>query len=1175
MRKHNLLLSLLALLFAVFMTACDNGTTNDAKQSVDNGGGDQGVIVSPTLSFSYEYLEQYGNVKFTGLLENANEEDYTFTWDFGDGVVSPESSLVIDHAYTSDNGYGVTLTATPKDPEKTPAIASATGIVTISKSGIVIQAFRYSALSGMEYEFQAIATTTDGSPVLYTWDFGDGTVVEDTPQNAMTHRYTKYNTEYTVKVSAKKENAGNAEPLNFPEVKIKTHGVTAQLTIENDTSNARLKRMSVNFYDETGALIHGYSDAEGDVTGLDNVTYTWDFGDKKQPLVTNERFVEYTYDAGGSSNDYTVVVKASSDTFYGEISAKNTTNVTLTYALTKLTATLGGQYGTELTVVAEGNGGESYKGESVIYRVTYPSGNMMTQEVTHDGTTGVGTATFTYDLGKYYDAYNVKVEAMTGVNDEVLAKRETTAEKPSFRYVLNGPNNGDNGYFSKSFNITVAENSFELKGAYFDWITDGATERTYVPNFSHTYGGPGTKTVTVTIGSDELKGTGITVSNLTKTFTINADVTINSLECPNAGAGSNFLQFNCRVYATGTAGTTLNYKWYKNGQAVSGCAGPYCEHTFDTYNRNNYSVKVEVSVQGSNSAPKSQTEPITTPNAQVTITGPAKGIHGQDAVYTATTKVTHNNSTKNITLTNARYNFRLVENTNSSQPQAANKWTFNFRPDDTEYGSNGAVTRTVYAEVTADNLNGQITSNRVATRITKPAASMQSFNQPVITCSPKTGVNQVRQVCKMTVQVKSDAGTIQGQFSDYRAKFMYNNTQKVVNFNSGSITAGATGQTNTFEIDYNWPNNGDITTGASQSQNYIVTGEFYKNGAENDKLTASQANITITLNGDYTLFPQVDKYFYYTQGGSGYKFGTWSCGHNEVRGQNNIGSAGPKCGSGSSVSGQTLNLGNLANNNGTGTLKQTLTFEWRMRINSLGTSLQDTLIKKFVVSANQKPTDENLSFNISKVLRDNNVRYTGSAYGQSNIFYLKIYSDDANVLAKPIKIWYNGSNKTGQGNRLRKITPMMETNGYNSCTIRYAQSGNNLTNKEVTFHVTSARLLFGNFDQNSNIVEFMPNGETYKPFFRFYNKACGGNGVCNSANNDTKATNITTAPGGAEVGWYLNSNAGTVLNNKATITSGLNSGTSTMKLIVKDMLQGSGGAEITDYYPETTCSSAY
>lgn len=1172
MRKNNLLLSLLALLFAVFMTACDNGSANNAKAPADSGnGGDAGGVVTPTLSFSYEYISTK-EVQFTAAVENGDHNAYIYTWDYGDGEIGQNDGLTPKHTYNVTNrSYGVTLTAVPIDPENTPAIANASGIVTISETGVIIQAFRYSALSGMDYEFQAIATTTDGSSVVYTWDFGDGTIITDTPQNAMTHRYTKYNTEYTVKVSAKKANAGGnaAQPVDFPDVKIKTPGVTAQLTIEDDINTKTFKRMSVNIYDVTGALIHGYSDATGDVNTLDNVTYNWDFGDNTPVVPSSDRYVEHTYATNSAA--YPVTVTITSDSFTNSINAKGTANVEVTYALTGLTATLGGRYGTELTVVASGNGGNTYAGQNTIwYTVTYPDGNKEDMQITHNDS-GVGTHTFTRDLGKYLKTYNITVEAKEGSSiGRVLATKTATVQKPSFRYVLNGPNNGES-YFNKSFNLSVAEGSFELKNAYYDWSFDGTNKRTTVPNISYTYAGPGNKTVNVTIGSDLLSGSEISPIELVKTFTINANVTINSLNCPNNGASTNFLRYNCRVNATGTAGTTLTYKWYKDGQAVAGCAGPYCEHTFTTYNER-HTVKVDVGIQGSNSAALSKTAPITTPNAEVTISGPTEGIHGQDNTYTATTKVSLDGSSKNITLSNARYNFKLVENTNSSGEQASNTWTKAFSPDDKEY-VNKVVVRTAYVEVTADNLNGKITStNRVATSIRKPDATLQNFNQPVINCTPKNNINTIKQTCKMTLSVKTGQ-PVTGNFNEFTAKFVYGNKSVTATFPEGKITEGASKVSNPVDFTFDWPSAGEITTGSTPSQTYNITGNIYKTSAAGKTLAARGANISINLNMDYTLFPLVESSWYRTFGGSGYSFGTWSCGHNETTSSQ---VSNPKCGSGNSVSGQTLNLGHLVNTNGT--LKQTLDFEWHMRINSLGTSLSDTVIKKFTVQQGQKPTDANLRFNIAKTLNDRGIKYTGSVYGQSNVFYLKISSSNANILAKPIKVWYNGTNKTGQANRLRKITPMIQNPAFSRCTMSYIQGGDGYTPRTVAFHLTEARVSFDRADKNTGIyAEVIPTG-TYKPFFRFTSAAKDAYNWSSDVTNETSNTRIEKDSNNLNEWVIVDNSYGPasriVLPKKVDVGSkGLHDGRSTMKIVFKDMLQGAGGADII-YHPTFTCEKS-
>lgn len=1161
MRRHNLLLSLLALLFAVFMTACNSGTTNDAKQQA--GGGDEGAIVTPTLSFSVKYLEDYGNVEFTGSFDNANVnvEDYEFIWDYGDKTPPvPGDGLNVTHFYGADGTYTVTLTASPKDPDNTPAIPVATGLVTISKTGIIVQAFRYSALSGMVYDFQAIATTTDGSPVVYTWEFGDGTVVENTQQNVMTHRFTKYNTEYTVKVTAKKADAGNADSVAFPEVKIKTPGLTAQMTVENDPTNAALKRMSVNFYDETGALVHGYSDGTGAVNGLDNVSYKWDFkNDGTAVETTNVGNVEYIYAEG--TGTYTVKMTATSDTFTGTVETTGTANVELSYSIPTLNARFVDMYGLQLQIDVTGNGGAAFNGRKAWYEVVYPDGISQGVEVTHN-TDGTVSQTITRSLPSYYSNYNITINVKEGEwAPNILATRSITIERPSFRYVLDGPNDGGS-YFTKTFSVTPAKGSFTLKNATFDWnFGEGNNPvRTTAGNASYTYQSAGEKTVTVTIDSELLRTSEISVAQPTTTFTINADITIDRILCPNAGAGQNFLQYNCRVYLTSSNNLPLYYNWYKDGKPVDGCAGPYCEHTFYKYNEG-HTIKVEVGAQDLSGTPKSISANITTPNVTAVLEGPTSTIHGQNSRYSVSTKVVYEGAEKAITLDNPTYTFRVGENSNG-QSGASNTWDANFKPLESDYGSGNTVNRTVYADVTASNLTSKVTSNSITTSVRKQDATLDNFKQPVVVCRAANDINKVRQICRMTMRANSSIGAVSGNFDQYSARFTYNNTSRTLKFQSKELANDAEGTTDEFTIDFNWPNYGDYTTGSNPSQSYVVGGEVYKTGDSAKKTPAQQANINITLDVDYALYPQVDSYIVISRGGSGYKFGTWSCGHNEYRGENRVTGA-PQCGSSNSVTGQTLKLGLFANSNGT--LKQTLKFRWKLRASHFSNK-GDILIREFTVNKGQTISDENLSFNLAKVLNDNGLKYTGSAYSNKHLFFLEILSDDANVLAKPVTIWYDGSGKSGY--RLQKITPMLRTNGYNKCTVSVMPGSTIFGGAGATFYLSEGKILFDDVDANSRIKALLPDGNN-KPWFRFSSIAYAANGT----DSEWQTFNVTdtrtedSADSGDNRGWFFRDNtwssgSRTVIG-QVNLSSGLTSAKSNIEIVFKDMLTG---GEISGYY---------
>lgn len=1183
MRKHNLLLSLLSLFIAVFMTACGSSTTNDAKLPSDGtgGGGDQGGVNTPSLYFTYEVNTDTRTVNFTGNIANANEEDYEFVWDYGDGNVAPDG-LTTSHVYTAYGSYGVTLTANPKDPENTPALPNATTIVTLSESGLVANSFRYSAVTGMRYEFQASATATDGSDVLYTWDFGDGTIVDNTTVNTYVHEFGKYNTTFTVQVYA--YHAVTGRELKFPSAEITTPGITAELVIDSVPGSGLEKTISVNFYDVTGALIHG-SQGAGEVTGLSNVNYTWTFSDNTPAFTGQDRVISHTFPSTGEK-EYTVSVVATSDTFNGTVSASGTTSTTLTYGITSLTAQFSDTYALQLTVDASGDGGGDFGNGEAKYVFTFPGDVTVEKTVSHSG--GVGSVQVVQDLPTYYGSYKVGLVVKSSDGETVLGEKELIVERPTFNYVLNGPNNGTT-YFAKTFSVTPAQGSKVLKEAYFDYNFGEGSSRSNDGTASFTFSGPGTKTVNVSINSPLLTGTGITVPSLSTSFTINADVTINSLQCTNDGTAQDFLQYTCRVGATGTSGTTLQYTWYADGAVDTTQTGTSFTKKFGKYNED-HTVKVEVSVLGSSAAPKSQTFGIKTPNVQVSLTGATSANYGEYIQYTATTKVVDGNSSKVITLTNPTYAFKIIGYADGGETINSNVWSRAFWPSDSEFSQNGgSVSRTITVDVTGSNLEGTATSsNQIRTVITKLEADVNNFNKPVITCTQANSINPTRQTCKMTVTVKDNftADSTDGNFSDYTAKFTYNGTTKTMPFNNLKLTAGAQGTTNTFTVDFNWPNYGDISTGDSRTASYQVSGEFYKNTNTSEKLTANAVNINITLSGDYVLFPLPEKLYTGNGGGSGYRIGTWSCGYKETYSERDpnysqtITSINTECGSSGSASGQTFNVSTFFNSDRTA--KEALTLTWKMRLRTVNGIDNTQTLKTVNLNKGQALTDDNLRFHIADAIKKAAPNgYIGSAYnGSTNVFYVEI--SGAN-LTKSARIWYNGTNKTGNGNRLQRITPIaVGSNAF--CSVGITQSGGmwndryaHLYIKRSDYTYDGAKLnTFGSYDKTLVI----PTSGTYliKQYFTstVYNNKGSSTGIEGKLDRVAMSTSGIWAGILSAVVYQLDiPEVGPNVPDGVSIPGDITSGTATMYQVITDMLAGSGSAQYRNYYQPQGCGVEY
>lgn len=1152
MRKHGLLLSLLALLLAVFTTACDNSSSKGASINDPSQGG----ILKPVLSVSATQVG-VATYKFTGSLSYGDVNDYTFTWNFGDGSNNVEG-LEVEHAFRSEGYFTVVLSAEPKN-ENIAKPQDASFPLTFTTTGIVVTGVVVSNTSSpLDFQFQINAYTIDGSTLTYDWNFGDGETVTDGGSIA-THTYGKYNKTYDLTAVVR---SSNGKSLKVAPIALKTSELKAVVTVVNNPVNPKNKTFSVNFYDENDELIHGTSPS-GDVEGLTNIKYNWSFGDNEYDNNTTSREVSHTY-TSGTSSEYTVTLTATTDNYEGTITGTAKVNVDLAYSLPLLTASLTGDYGLTLEASAQGNGGAGYADKEVTYRFTFPDGTTKNVNVTHDSEGNVATpVTASVELQKYYPNYNVTVEVLDG--GATIADGSVTAKKPTFEYVLNIT--AGSSYKNKTFTVTPKDGSFTLKNASFAWnFGDGATQNGSEASVNHTYDRIGTFNASVTISSPLLADTGITVKQVTGSITITSSITVTDFNCKTNGAEFDFLQYTCSVNAEST-GEALTYKWYVDNVLQNNQTGKSFTKKYDKYNKV-YNIKVEVGVQGiAGVQPVTKLFQLGTPAVYATISGPDNLVHGETGTYKVVTKVTQGNTTKEINLQNATYTFKIAEN-NISENNGSNKtWSRLFEPTNDQYAGKLSVTRTVRAEITGSSVNSKVTSSAKATTISKVDSTLNHFQSAVVSCSPANNINLVKQQCKVTVTVKNGVQGLTGNFNQYKAKLTSQGVTKQVTFGSKEITAGASQVSSVVTFEYNWPNGGDVVTGQPKTSNFTVTGFVFKGTDESKKLNATSANININLNIDYVLFP-------YTTGlegqygGTGYSFSTWSCGYGGKYEENVIPRKCPA--SNASMSGQTLKLGHLVDNNGN--LKAKTKFEWYIRINKTdGNNVPATLVKAFNVEAGKKPTDDNLNFNIVQAMGYK--KFIGSAYNNTNnVFYLKITpADDAS--AKPIRVWYNGSNKTNYGYRLQKITPIVR-NG-NSCkvlfeypnmyypTIRYIQ----IYLKGLQYNLDGA----ARYNSSDTLI---PSSEYAKIQVTSNIFGMGSSWERHYANDYTTFRSVSGSNNG---GWSLSMSESIYKlsrneNARGNTNIDMTRSNANVKLVFKDMLSGSGNQLITDYYKPVTCS---
>ena len=220
----------------------------------------------------------------------------SYLWNFGDGTNA--SGMTVDHAYTENGNYTVTLTVTDNDGAM--AVCNATKNI-LNRSPVL--AFTESAVTvftGEVIHFNASASyDPDGTIVSYFWDFGDGNTGTDV---TIDHSYAD-NGIYTVMLTAvDNDNAivfttSNKTVLNRPPIPSFTESATTVLTGEVIRLNASAT------YDPDGVIL----------------SYFWDFGDR-----TNASGIMADH-AYLNSGTYTIILTVMDDDEAVAIASSNKT----------------------------------------------------------------------------------------------------------------------------------------------------------------------------------------------------------------------------------------------------------------------------------------------------------------------------------------------------------------------------------------------------------------------------------------------------------------------------------------------------------------------------------------------------------------------------------------------------------------------------------------------------------------------------------------------------------------------------------------------------------------------------------------------------------------------------------------------------------------------------------
>lgn len=191
------------------------------------------IRISPSITAAIQtdrnFICKPGAIHFKGI-SNGNIRSYY--WDFGDGTGSVTSSTdMISHNFTRPGIYNVTMKA-----------VDITGCFAITNTQITIQNFTItgsvSPVNGCipaKADFTANATLPVNSTITsYTWNFKDGSPIETTTTNAVSHIYNvpgRYSPTVSITTSDGCNNIYTFDSLAFGLPPVNTIAYTANRTI--------------------------------------------------------------------------------------------------------------------------------------------------------------------------------------------------------------------------------------------------------------------------------------------------------------------------------------------------------------------------------------------------------------------------------------------------------------------------------------------------------------------------------------------------------------------------------------------------------------------------------------------------------------------------------------------------------------------------------------------------------------------------------------------------------------------------------------------------------------------------------------------------------------------------------------------------------------------------------
>jgi PKD repeat protein len=257
--------------FLVTLVVQDQDHNCDQKsQSITVAGGAAptcSIVVSPSTHNVGE------KVYFTAIATDTDGRVVKYDWNFGDGKRGSGANAT--HVYDVQGSYAVILTVT--DDQGNTSTCQTTVSVGVSPPTCSFSASPSAPTIGQTVNFNASASTDDGTIESYLWDYGDGSAAVETPDPFTTHSYNDCGA-YSV-ILLLTDDDGNTSTCQ-QSVTVTATPPTCSFIPQNPTLTAGVAQV----FDASASTGSGLS-------------YSWNFGDGGTDTVV---MPNYTFVAAGT-----------------------------------------------------------------------------------------------------------------------------------------------------------------------------------------------------------------------------------------------------------------------------------------------------------------------------------------------------------------------------------------------------------------------------------------------------------------------------------------------------------------------------------------------------------------------------------------------------------------------------------------------------------------------------------------------------------------------------------------------------------------------------------------------------------------------------------------------------------------------------------------------------------